>query len=37
MKVEGFDPRGDMIERYAFSDLKAITLDETTFDPDKGL
>lgn len=37
MKVEGFDPKGDLIERYAFSDLKPITLDETTFDPEKGL
>ncbi|MFT3709223.1 MAG: DUF1571 domain-containing protein [Archangium sp.] len=36
MKVEGFDPKGDLLERYAFSDLKPITLDETTFDPDKG-
>lgn len=37
MKVEGFDPKGNLIERYAFSDLKPITLDETTFDPEKGL
>lgn len=36
MKVEGFDPKGDLIERYAFSGLKPFTIDETTFDPDKG-
>ncbi len=36
MKVEGFDPKGDLIERYAFSGLKPFTIDETTFDPEKG-
>jgi hypothetical protein len=36
MKVEGFDPKGDLLERYAFSELKPIALDETTFDPEKG-
>ncbi len=37
MKIEGFDPKGELIERYAFSDLKPVTLDETTFDPERGL
>lgn len=37
MKIEGFDAAGGLIERYAFSDLKPITLDKNTFDPETGL
>lgn len=37
MLVEGFDASGGLVERYAFSDFKAFTPSETTFDPDKGL
>lgn len=37
MKVEGFDPKGNLIERYAFTELKPFTTTETTFDPEKGL
>lgn len=37
MKVEGFDAKGALIERYAFSDVKSITVDANTFDPEKGL
>ena len=37
MKIEGFDARGDLIERYAFSELKPVTIDKTTFDPETGL
>jgi hypothetical protein len=37
MKIEGFDAAGGLIERYAFSDLKPITVDPNTFDPETGL
>lgn len=37
MKIEGFDPVGGLIERYAFSELKPVTLERTTFDPENGL
>lgn len=37
MKVEGFDAKGALVERYAFSDVKPITADANTFDPEKGL
>ena len=37
MKIEGFDPVGGLIERYAFSDLKPVTLEQNTFDPETGL
>ncbi len=37
MKIEGFDVKGDLIERYAFSDLKPFALEQTTFDPEAGL
>lgn len=37
MKIEGFDAAGGLIERYAFSDLKQITLEKNTFDPETGL
>lgn len=37
MKVEGFDGDGALIERYAFSDLKPIELQKSTFDPEAGL
>jgi len=37
MKVEGFDAKGGLIERYSFSDVKAVSADENTFDPEKGL
>lgn len=37
MKIEGFDAAGGLIERYAFSDLKPITLERNTFDPETGL
>lgn len=37
MKVEGFDAGGNLIERYAFSELKPVTLDPSTFDPETGL
>ncbi len=37
MKVEGFDAKGALLERYAFSDVKAVALEATTFDPEKGL
>lgn len=37
MKIEGFDARGGLIERYAFSELKPVTIDKTTFDPETGL
>lgn len=37
MKIEGFDAKGALIERYAFSDLKPLQLDKTTFDPENGL
>ncbi|MDP1821936.1 MAG: DUF1571 domain-containing protein [Archangium sp.] len=37
MKIEGFDAAGGLIERYAFSDLKPITLEKNTFDPETGL
>lgn len=37
MRVEGFDPKGQLLERYVFSDLKPITADSKTFDPEKGL
>ncbi|MFZ5445710.1 MAG: DUF1571 domain-containing protein, partial [Myxococcota bacterium] len=33
MKIEGFDAKDQLIERYAFSELKPITLDASTFDP----
>ncbi len=35
--VEGFDDRGTMLERYAFSGVKAVTPGPATFDPEKGL
>lgn len=31
--VEGFDAKGELLERYAFSELEPITADDTTFDP----
>lgn len=37
MKIEGFDAAGALIERYAFSDLKPISIDTNTFDPETGL
>lgn len=37
MKVEGFDAKGALLERYAFSDVKAVEPQATTFDPEKGL
>lgn len=37
MKVEGFDAGGALIERYAFSELKVITPEPATFDPENGL
>lgn len=37
MKIEGLDAAGGLVERYAFSDLKPITLDKNTFDPETGL
>lgn len=37
MKVEGFDAQGALIERYAFSELKVITPESVTFDPENGL
>lgn len=37
MKIEGFDPVGGLIERYAFSELKSVTLEPNTFDPETGL
>ena len=37
MKIEGFDAAGALIERYAFSDLKQITVETNTFDPEPGL
>lgn len=37
MKIEGFDTKGDLIERYVFSELKALTPDAKTFDPETGL
>lgn len=37
MKVEGFDAQGGLIERYAFSELKPITPESATFDPENGL
>lgn len=37
MKVEGFDAQGGLIERYAFSELEAITPETVTFDPENGL
>ena len=37
MKIEGFDAAGGLIERYAFSELKAVTLERDTFDPETGL
>lgn len=36
-KVEGYDARGALIERYEFSELKAFTPDDTTWDPERGL
>lgn len=36
MKIEGFDNRGGLIERYAFSDVKKVQLDKETFDPELG-
>ena len=37
VKVEGFDAKGALLERYAFSDVKAVEPQATTFDPEKGL
>ena len=37
MKVEGFDDKGGLIERYAFSELKQVAADPNTFDPENGL
>ncbi len=37
MRVEGFDKKGALLERYVFSGLKPFTADSKTFDPDKGL
>lgn len=37
MKIEGYDAKGGLIERYAFSDLKPITVEKNTFDPETGL
>lgn len=37
MKIEGFDLSGALIERYAFSEVKPVTPDSTTFDPEAGL
>lgn len=35
-KVEGFDAKGGLIERYEFSELRAITPEPTTWDTEKG-
>lgn len=37
MRVEGFDPQGQLLERYVFSGLKPVRADSKTFDPDQGL
>jgi hypothetical protein len=37
MKIEGFDAKGGLIERYAFSALKQVAVDKTLFDPEAGL
>jgi Protein of unknown function (DUF1571) len=37
MKIEGFNAKGDLLERYAFSDLKPIAVDTKIFDPETGL
>jgi hypothetical protein len=34
VKVEGFDAKENLLERYRFSDVKAVTKPDTFFDPD---